>query len=37
MSYLKFQADNIFTGIEMLDSNSVLITNEEGVVQDIVL
>src|SRR6266498_360081 len=36
MSYLKFQADNIFTGIEMLDSNSVLITNEEGVVQDIV-
>src|SRR5213083_2264030 len=36
MSYLKFKADNIFTGAEILDNNSVLITNEAGIIEDIV-
>src|SRR3954453_6763671 len=36
MSYLKFNADYLFTGTEMLDSNSVLVTNEEGFVEDVV-
>ena len=36
MSYLKFNADHLFTGTEMLDNNSVLITNEQGIVEDIV-
>ena len=36
LSYLKFQADNIFTGIEMLDSSKVLITNKQGLIEDIV-
>jgi cytosine/adenosine deaminase-related metal-dependent hydrolase len=36
MSFRKFQADNIFTGKEMLNSNYVLITDEKGKVQEIV-
>lgn len=36
MSYLKFQADNIFTGTEMLDSSKVLIADEKGIIQDII-
>src|SRR4051812_11505186 len=36
MSYLKFNANHIFTGTEMLDSNSVLITHENGVVENII-
>jgi cytosine/adenosine deaminase-related metal-dependent hydrolase len=36
LSYLKFQADNIFTGTEMLDSCKVLITNEKGVIENII-
>ena len=36
MSYLKFNADYLFTGTEMLDVDYVLITNEFGVVEDIV-
>jgi len=35
MSYLKFNADHLFTGTEMLDSNHVLITNEQGVIENI--
>ncbi|HEY6977548.1 MAG TPA: amidohydrolase, partial [Chitinophagaceae bacterium] len=37
MSYKKFKADHIFTGAEMLDSNTVLITNEEGIVEDLIV
>lgn len=36
MSYLKFQADNIFTGKEMLGSESILVTDERGVIQEII-
>jgi len=36
MSYLKFNADHLFTGNVMLDSNYVLITNEQGIIEDIV-
>src|SRR3954454_9182067 len=36
MSYLKFNADYLFTGTEMLDSNSVLVTNNEGIVEDVI-
>ncbi|MFY7963653.1 MAG: amidohydrolase family protein [Chitinophagaceae bacterium] len=36
MPFLKFQADNIFTGTEMLDSNKVLVTNEAGIIEDII-
>jgi cytosine/adenosine deaminase-related metal-dependent hydrolase len=36
MSYRKFKADSIFTGTRMLDNNFVLVTNEEGIVEDIV-
>lgn len=36
MAYLKFQADHIFTGAEMLHRNFVLITDEKGLVQEIV-
>ncbi|MEP7318461.1 MAG: amidohydrolase family protein, partial [Panacibacter sp.] len=36
MSYLKFNADYIFTGTEMLDRNHVLVTDEQGIVKDIV-
>jgi len=36
MSYLKFNADHLFTGTEMLDNDSVLIADEQGVVEDII-
>ncbi|CAN5687197.1 amidohydrolase family protein [soil metagenome] len=36
MAYLKFQADHIFTGTEILQRNFVLITNEKGMIQEIV-
>jgi aminodeoxyfutalosine deaminase len=36
LSYLKFQADNIFTGTEMFDSSKVLITDEKGIIEDII-
>jgi cytosine/adenosine deaminase-related metal-dependent hydrolase len=35
MAFLKFQADNIFTGTEMLEGSHVLITDENGVVEEI--
>lgn len=37
MSYLKFQADRIFDGYEFLDSNHMLITDEQGLVVDMIL
>ncbi|HEX8333718.1 MAG TPA: amidohydrolase family protein [Segetibacter sp.] len=36
MAFRKFQADNIFTGMEMLDGNHVLTTDEKGKVLEIV-
>jgi len=36
MSHKKFKADHIFTGTKMLDNDFVLITNEEGIVDDII-
>ncbi len=36
MPYRKFKADYLFTGIDLLDSNSVLVTDERGKVEDIV-
>ncbi len=36
MAYKKFQSDQLFTGHELLPGNYVLITDEEGEVQDIV-
>ncbi|MFL9481925.1 amidohydrolase family protein [Chitinophagaceae bacterium LWZ2-11] len=36
MAYKKFTADNIFTGQEMLSNNYVLITDEAGVIKDLV-
>jgi len=36
MAYLKFKADQLFTGTQMLDASHVLITNEQGIVQDII-
>lgn len=36
MSFLKFKADQIFTGTEMLGSNSVLITSLNGIVEEII-
>lgn len=35
MAYCKFQADQLFTGCEMLDNNHVLITDKEGKVLNI--
>lgn len=37
MSYRKFQADQLFTGYELLDKNHVLITNGQGTIEDLVL
>jgi aminodeoxyfutalosine deaminase len=37
MAYKKFQADQLFTGYELLNGPHVLITNEENKIQDIVL
>lgn len=36
MSYRKFQADNLFTGTEILDENNVLVTKESGVIENII-
>jgi aminodeoxyfutalosine deaminase len=36
MAYRKFQADQLFTGYKLLEQNNVLITDEAGIVQDIV-
>lgn len=36
MAYRKFQADYLFTGINLMNNTWVLITDEEGVVKDIV-
>jgi cytosine/adenosine deaminase-related metal-dependent hydrolase len=36
MAYKKFQADQLFTGYELLDHNHVLITDDEGKIEDIV-
>jgi len=35
MSFHKFQADQLFTGTQMLDDQQVLITNEFGIIQDL--
>lgn len=36
MDYLKFKADKLFDGYRFLDDDKVLITDKEGVIQDIV-
>ena len=36
MAFLKFQADSIFTGTEMLGSTSILIADEKGIIKDII-
>src|SRR5258705_8866574 len=36
MSYRKFKADQLFTGYELLDHSHVLITDEEGRIENIV-
>ncbi len=36
MKYMKFKADALFTGSEILGSDKVLITDREGVVEDII-
>ena len=36
MAYRKFKADYIFTGTEMLHRNHVLVTDEQGIIKDIV-
>ncbi len=36
MPYRKFRADYLFTGIDLLSSNSVLVTDEKGKVEDII-
>lgn len=36
MAYLKFSADHLFTGYELLENDAVLITDEQGKVQEIV-
>ena len=36
MPYRKFQADYLFTGYKMLNNNHVLVTDEDGVVKDII-
>ena len=36
MSYRKFQADQLFTGYKLLTEEQVLITNEQGVIVDII-
>ena len=36
MPYHKFKADHLFTGTEILDHDHVLITDEKGIVQDII-
>jgi len=36
MSYRKFKADRLFTGKQMLDESHVLITDEDGIIKDVV-
>lgn len=36
MAYLKFQGEGIFTGREMLPAHQVLITNEKGIIAEII-
>jgi cytosine/adenosine deaminase-related metal-dependent hydrolase len=36
MAYRKFQANHLFTGTEILDGTNVLITNENGVIENII-
>jgi len=36
MAYRKFRADHLFTGTEILDANNVLVTNEIGVIENII-
>src|ERR1044071_1916312 len=36
MAYKKFQADQLFTGYEILDEENVLIVSETGCIEDIV-
>jgi cytosine/adenosine deaminase-related metal-dependent hydrolase len=36
MGYRKFKADLIFNGTSLLDSNNILITNEKGIIENIV-
>lgn len=36
MSYLKFRADKLFTGLDLLDENHVLVTDENGVIEEII-
>ncbi|MFT3748199.1 MAG: amidohydrolase family protein [Agriterribacter sp.] len=36
MAYCKFRADHLFTGYTLLNQNHVLITKEDGVIEDIV-
>ncbi|BAV09955.1 adenosine deaminase, alternative form [Filimonas lacunae] len=36
MAYLKFQGEGLFNGREILPANQVLITNEKGIVEDII-
>jgi cytosine/adenosine deaminase-related metal-dependent hydrolase len=35
MGYRKFKADHLFTGRDLLDGNNILITNENGVIENI--
>ena len=35
MAFLKFRADQLYDGYRLLDSQHVLITSEEGVIEDI--
>ena len=36
MSYLKYSANELFTGTELLDNNAVLITTKDGTIEAIV-
>jgi cytosine/adenosine deaminase-related metal-dependent hydrolase len=36
MAYRKYQADQIFTGIDLLSGDQVLITNQQGVIEAII-
>ncbi|HEV8508389.1 MAG TPA: amidohydrolase family protein [Chitinophagaceae bacterium] len=36
MAYKKFQSEQLFTGYELLDSHQVLITDDEGKIEDII-
>ena len=36
MAFLKFQADRLFTGSELLDNSHILITDQKGVIEEIV-